>query len=88
MALDWQALEPDFGLTPLAPCGRGAGGEGCVGRSAGFTPLPSPLPQGERGHKARGKQPPWPYFKLMVVFTPWPAVLSSNQRAVTVLVWV
>ncbi len=28
------------------------------------------------------------YFKLMVVFTPWPRVLSSNQRAVTVLVWV
>ena len=64
MALSWQALEPDFGLTP-----------------------PAPLPQG-RGGKARGKQPPWSYFKLMVVFTPWPAVLSSNQRAVTVLVWV
>ena len=29
------------------------------------------------------------YFRLMVVFTPWPeVVLSSNQRAVTVLVCV
>jgi hypothetical protein len=28
------------------------------------------------------------YFRLMVVFTPWLVVLSSNQRAVTVLVWV
>jgi hypothetical protein len=31
----------------------------------------------------------WPaYFRLMVVFTPWLVVLSSNQRAVMVLVWV
>ena len=29
-----------------------------------------------------------PYFRLMVVFTPWLVVESSNQRAVTVLVWV
>ena len=28
------------------------------------------------------------YFRLMVVFTPWLVVLSSNQRAVIVLVWV
>jgi hypothetical protein len=28
------------------------------------------------------------YFRLIVVLTPWPSVLSSNQRAVTVLVWV
>ncbi len=28
------------------------------------------------------------YFRLMVVFTPWLVVESSNQRAVTVLVWV
>ena len=61
MALDWQALEPDFGRTPLSRKGRGG--------------------------MARGKHPPWPYFKLMVVFTPWPAVLSSNQRAVTGVVW-
>ena len=33
-----------------------------------------------------GEQPL--YFKLMVVFTPWLVVLSSNQRAVTVLVCV
>ena len=29
-----------------------------------------------------------PHFKLIVVFTPWLLVLSSNHRAVTVLVWV
>lgn len=29
-----------------------------------------------------------PYLRLMVVFTPWLVVESSNQRAVTVLVWV
>ncbi len=28
------------------------------------------------------------YFRLIVVFTPCEVVLSSNQRAVTVLVWV
>jgi hypothetical protein len=28
------------------------------------------------------------YFKLIVVFTPWLVVLSSNQRAVMVLVCV
>ncbi len=28
------------------------------------------------------------YFRLMVVLTPWLVVLSSNQRAVIVLVWV
>ncbi len=28
------------------------------------------------------------YFRLIVVLTPWLSVSSSNQRAVTVLVWV
>ena len=28
------------------------------------------------------------HFRLIVVLTPWPSVESSNQRAVTVLVWV
>jgi len=28
------------------------------------------------------------YLRLMVVLTPWLRVSSSNQRAVTVLVWV
>ena len=37
-------------------------------------------------HAAWGLSPA--YFKLIVVFTPWAMVLSSNQRAVTVLVCV
>lgn len=52
----------------------------------GGAPLPQRVAMRERGEGAqrlRGS-----YFKLIVVFTPWPAVLSSNQRAVTVLVWV
>ena len=28
------------------------------------------------------------HFRLIVVLTPWPTPASSNQRAVTVLVWV
>ena len=54
-------------------------------------PVASPCPQRaalrERGEGPKGLRGVF-HFRLMVVFTPWPAVLSSNQRAVTVLVWV
>jgi hypothetical protein len=49
--------------------------------------LNTPRPQGGRGGQGRGQRPR-SYFKLIVVFTPCDAVLSSNQRAVTVLVCV
>ena len=39
-------------------------------------------------HSTRAWLHPPPYFRLMVVFTPWLVVESSNQRAVIVLVCV
>ncbi|GAA6119403.1 hypothetical protein Acidovoranil_15060 [Acidovorax sp. FG27] len=39
-------------------------------------------------HRARARPGSARHFRLMVVFTPWETVLSSNHRAVTVLVCV
>jgi len=66
-----------------------APGQGHRARAApphGWRP-PSASAAKQRGGKARSASG-GSYFKLIVVFTPWLVVLSSNQRAVTVLVWV
>ncbi|SOZ68329.1 hypothetical protein CBM2617_B120031 [Cupriavidus taiwanensis] len=68
-----------------------AGGEVVVLPAPALTPNPSPA--SGRGEHTSGSRPALgfrrvAYFKLIVVFTPSFTVASSNQRAVTVLVWV
>ncbi len=62
----------------------------CKGRPAALasSPFPRSAAQREKGEGAQRLRGGVPYFKLMVVLTPWCSVLSSNQRAVTVLVCV
>ncbi len=60
----------------------------CKGRPAARVESPFRIAQRcKRRGKARSASGGC-HFKLIVVFTPWLTVLSSNQRAVTVLVWV
>ena len=56
------------------------------GRPAALAASPSDAKR-QRGGRRGATQGVF-HFKLMVVFTPWLVVLSSNQRAVTVLVCV
>ncbi len=61
------------------------------GRQSSFQALAaSPFPASHSDAEKRGKRRSRSvgYFKLIVVFTPCEMVLSSNQRAVTVLVCV
>ena len=63
--------------------GRGRQSHACIIPEFGIQTASSPICTSAACYALRR-----PYFRLMVVFTPWLVVESSNQRAVTVLVWV